>query len=89
MRSKRVVVAPDTAPCTVAALAARLPASRWYRRQVSEGTKGPRGYECARHHVTLCTDGLPERTVWLVIKRTVGTESTYSYYIRNAPASTP
>jgi hypothetical protein len=84
VRSKRVVVAPDTAPCPVAALAARLPASRWYRRQVSEGTKGPIIYEFARQRVTLCKDGLPERTVWLVIKRTMGAEPTYSYYISNA-----
>jgi SRSO17 transposase len=40
-RAKRVVVAPDSAPSTVAAVAASLPASRWYRRKVSEGTKGP------------------------------------------------
>src|SRR5262245_58605958 len=73
-RSKRVVMAPDTASCTVAALAARLSASRWYRRRVSEGTKGPVSYEFARQRVTLCKDGLPERTVWLVIKRTVGAE---------------
>jgi len=32
---------------------------------------------------------LPERTVWLVIKRTLGAEPVYSYYISNAPASTP
>ena len=32
VRSKRVVVAPDNAPCSVAAVAASLPASRWYRR---------------------------------------------------------
>ena len=89
MRSKRVVVAPDTAPCPVAAVAARLPASRWYRRQVSEGTTGPMVYAFARHRVTLCKDGLPERPVWLVLKRPVGTESTSSSYIRNAPASTP
>jgi SRSO17 transposase len=88
-RSKRVVVAPDNAPCTVAALAARLPASHWYRRQVSEGTKGPISYEFARQRVTLCKDGLPERTVWLVIKRTVGAEPAYAYYSSNAPASTP
>jgi SRSO17 transposase len=86
--SKRVV-APDTAPCTVAALTARLPAFRWYRRQVSEGTKGPIVYEFVRQRVTLCKDDLPERTVWLVIKRTVGAEPAYAYYISNAPVSTP
>jgi hypothetical protein len=39
--------------------------------------------------VTLCKDGLPERTVWLVIKRTLGAEPSYAYAISNAPASTP
>ena len=89
MRAKRVVVASDHAPCPVAALAASLPASRWDRRQVAEGTKGPIVYAFARQRVTLCKEGLPERTVWLVIKRTVGAEPAYAYYIRNAPASTP
>ena len=84
-----MVVAPDHPPCPVAAVAARLPASSWYRRKVSEGTKGPIEYEFARKRVTLCKEGLPERTVWLVIKRTLGTNSSYSYYISNAPVSTP
>jgi SRSO17 transposase len=88
-RAKRVVV--DTVPdaCTVAAVAAHLPASRWYRRTVSEGTKGPIEYAFARQRVTLCKEGLPERSVWLVIKRTVGAHPAYSYAISNAPASTP
>ena len=87
--SKRVVVAPAQDACTVATLATQVPASRWYQRTVSEGTKGPLAYALARQRVTLCKDGLPERTVWLVIKRTLGVEPTYSYYISNAPASTP
>jgi hypothetical protein len=41
VRAQRVVVAPDSAPSLVATVAARLPASSWYRRQVSAGTKGP------------------------------------------------
>jgi hypothetical protein len=84
-----VVVDPDRAPSTVAAVAAKLPASSWYRRRVSEGTKGPIEYEFARQRVTLCKDGLPDRTVWLVIKRTLGTEPAYAYTSSNAPASTP
>jgi SRSO17 transposase len=88
VRSKRGV-APATAPCPVAAVAARLPASRWYRRQGSVGTKGPSVDEFARQRVTLCKDGLPERTVRLVIKRTLGAEQIDSYYTRKAPASTP
>ena len=87
-RSKRVVVAPHSAPRSVAAVAASLPMSSWYQRTVSEGTKGPMAYAFARQRVTLCKDGLPERPVWLVIKRTLGGEPAYAYYISNAPAST-
>jgi SRSO17 transposase len=89
VRSKRVLVAPHNAPSSVAAVAASLPMSSWYQRTVSEGTKGPIAYAFARQRITLCKDGLPERSLWLVIKRTLGGEPTYSYYISNAPASTP
>jgi SRSO17 transposase len=40
-RSKRVVVDAVPAPCSVATVAANLPASSWYWRKVSEGTKEP------------------------------------------------
>jgi len=46
-------------------------------------------YAFARQRVPLCKDGLPERTVWLVIKRTFGANPTYAYYTSNAPVSTP
>jgi SRSO17 transposase len=88
-RAKRVVGAPNSVPSTVAAVATSLPPSSWYRRQVSEGTKGPIVYAFARQRVTLCQDGLPDRTVWLLIKRTLGAEPSYAYAISNAPASTP
>ena len=52
-RSKRVVVAAASAACSVATVAANLPASRWYHRKVSEGTKGPSEYAFARQRVTL------------------------------------
>jgi DDE superfamily endonuclease len=63
VRVKRVAVASTNTPSSVAALAACLPAASWYRRPVSEGTKGPLVYEFARQRITLCKDGLPERTV--------------------------
>ena len=89
VRVKRAAVASTNTPSSVAALAACLPAASWYRRTVSEGTKGPLVYEFARQRITLCKDGLPERTVWLVLKRSMGREPTYTYYISNAPVSTP
>jgi hypothetical protein len=61
MRAKWVVVAPVQAACAVGTLAASLPASSWYRRQVSEGTKGPIVYEFARQCVTLCK-GFPDES---------------------------
>jgi SRSO17 transposase len=88
-REKRVVVDAEPAACPVATVAASLPASSWYRRKVSEGTKGPIEYAFARQRVTRCKEGLPTRTVWLVIKRTLGPTPVYSSYIRNAPVSTP
>ena len=89
IRSKRVVIGSHNAPCSVAAVAASLPASSWYRRTVSEGTKGPIAYTFARQRVTLCKEGLPDRTVWLVIKRTAGADPVSSYSMSNAPVSTP
>ena len=89
VRSKRVVGASTTAPSSVAAVVASLPTASWYQRTVSEGTKGPITYAFARQRVTLCKEGLPDRTVWLVSKRTLGGEPTYAYYISNAPVSTP
>jgi SRSO17 transposase len=56
---------------------------------VSEGSKGPIVYEFARRRVTLCRDGLPDRTVWLVVKRSLSPTPKYWFYISNAPVSAP
>ncbi len=88
-RTKRGVATPDTPPQSVAKLAQQIGPRLWYRRTVSEGTKGPIEYEFTRKRVTLCHEDQPAHTVWLVIKRTLGAEPTYWYSISNAPASTP
>lgn len=59
----------------------------WYRRTVSEGTKGPIEYEFTKRQVVLSEGGLPEKTVWLIIKRSLGEKPEYSYFISNAPVS--
>src|SRR6266700_1724370 len=89
VRAKRVLPPETQTPLTVAALAQSLASSCWYRRMVSEGTKGPIAYAVARTRVTLCKDGRPNRTGWLVRKRTLGSSPTYAYDISNAPESTP
>jgi SRSO17 transposase len=78
-RTKRVVAATAKEPITVETLAKSLHNCFWYRRKVSEGTKGPIEYEFTKRQVTLCGDGLPARTVWLVMKRTVGEHPSYWY----------
>src|SRR5712691_5560778 len=88
-RTKRMVATPETPPQSVATLAQQIGPRSWYRRTVSEGTKGPIEYEFARKRVTLCKEDQPAYAVWLVIKRTLGAEPMYWYYISNAPVSTP
>jgi SRSO17 transposase len=87
-RAKRVVRHPEKAPLAVEVLAKSIHDCCWYRRQVSEGTKGPIEYEFTKRQVILSKDNLPYKTVWLVMKRTIGEKPTYSYYISNAPVST-
>jgi SRSO17 transposase len=83
-----VVAAREKEPIAVETLAKSLHDCLWYRRKVSEGTKGPVEYACTKRQVTLCGDGLPTGTVWLVMKRTVGAKPSYGYSISNAPVRT-
>ena len=85
----RRVAVTDTPPGTIAELARAIPATFWYRRTVSEGTKGPMTYEFARKRIMLCKDGYPTTAVWLLIKRTLGAHPCYWYYLSNAPMSVP
>jgi SRSO17 transposase len=87
-RTKRVEAATAREPIAVETLAKSLHNCFWYRRKVAEGTKGPIEYEFTKRQVTLCGDGLPARTVWLVMKRTVGEHPSCWYDISNAPLST-
>jgi SRSO17 transposase len=86
-RMKQVVAASAKEPIAVDTVAKSLHDCFWYQRNVSEGTKGLIRYEFTKRQVTLCGDGLPARTVWLVMKRTVGENPSYWYYISNAPLS--
>lgn len=87
-RSKRVLAAKEKSPISVSELAQNIHNYFWYRRTVSEGTKGPITYEFTKRRVVLSNGGLPQKTVWLIIKRTLGESPEYSFYISNAPAST-
>jgi len=88
VRTKTVLADIESKPMTVYELAKNINDYFWYRRQVSEGTKGPIVYEFTRRQVILSTSGLPEKPVWLLIRRTIGDNPEYSYFTSNASAST-
>ena len=87
-RFKTVLVDPDSKPLSVEELGKNINDYFWYRRKVSEGTKGPIVYEYTRRRIILSADGLPQKTVWLLIRRTLSDEPEYSYFISNASSST-
>jgi SRSO17 transposase len=87
-RSKTVLLDPHSKPITVGELARNINDYFWYRRKVSEGTKGPIVYEFTRRQVILSATGLPQKTVWLLIRRTLDDKPQYSFFISNASAGT-
>ena len=62
VKSKTVLADMDQDPLTVAEIAKNLNNYFWYRREVSEGAKGPIVYEFARRRISLVVPGSDERT---------------------------
>jgi SRSO17 transposase len=87
LRSEQVLKTPDQKPIPFETIAKNTNNYFWYRRKVSEGTKGPIEYEFTKKRVVLSKNGLPEKEVWLLIRRTLGNEPTYSYFVCNASVS--
>lgn len=88
VRTRKILGDNQKAPVTVEALARSINSYFWYRRVVAEGAKGPIAYEFTKRRVILAKDGLPEETVWLLIRRTLGADPVYSYFLSNAPLAT-
>ena len=82
------VLAGEAAPEAVAQLAASLPADRWTRRTIKEGSKGPLVARFAVLRVIAVREGLPGPEVWLVLRRHVLTGELKTY-LSHAPADTP
>ena len=87
IRSKTVLEKTAKKPIAFSTLAANINDFFWYRRKVSEGTKGPIEYEFTKRQIILSHNGLPQKTVWLVIRRTIGDQPVYKFYLSNAPIS--
>ena len=86
-RTKRILVETEKKPITFDKIAKGTNDYFWYRRTVSEGTKGPVTYEFMKRRIVLCKDAQPYRTVWLIVRRTLGEGAVYSYFISNANRS--
>jgi SRSO17 transposase len=88
VHTKTVVKPAEKSPMTVAQFAEQLNDFFWYRRKVSEGSQGPIVYEFTRRKIFLARQGLAWLPVFLIIRRTLGDNPEYSYFISNAPEST-
>jgi SRSO17 transposase len=86
-RIKKVVRDTDNKPVKVSELAKGLNNHFRYRRKVSEGAKGPIEYEFSKKEITIAKNGVPWKTVWLIMKRTTEQNPTYYFYISNADVS--
>jgi SRSO17 transposase len=86
-RSKTVLEKTEKKPISVSTLAKNINDYFWYRRKVSEGTKGPIEYEFTRRRIILSNNGLPQKTIWLIMRRTIEDRPVYKYYLSNAPTS--
>jgi SRSO17 transposase len=72
--------------------AAAVPAARWQRYRLLEGSKGPLVAEFVAVRVVAVRARLPGPECWLLVRRTVpdaDEEAEYKYYLSNAPADTP
>ncbi len=87
IRSKTVLEKIEKKPIIVSTLATNTNDYFWYRRKVSEGTKGPIEYEFTKRRIILSNNDLPQKTVWLIIRRTIEDEPVYKYFLSNAPTS--
>ncbi len=86
-RTKTTLLDTASKPISVNELARNINDYFWYRRQVSEGAKGPIVYEFTRRRVILSAAGLPHKSVWLLIRRTLDEKPKYSFFISNASSA--
>jgi SRSO17 transposase len=86
-RTKTVLVDTASKPISVEELAKNINPYFWYRRQVSEGTKGPIVYEFTRRRIVVSLEGLPQKSLWLLIRRNLEGDPEYAYFITNASST--
>jgi SRSO17 transposase len=85
---KARIVAGELPSQEVAAIAKSLPADRWSRHLIKEGSKGPMVAGFAALRVIAVRDRMPGPEVWLILRRNVA-DSELKCYLSNAPEGTP
>lgn len=88
-RTRPRVARNASRPREVRGLVTDLPKSKWIRRIIKEGSKGPLVAEFAFLRATTLRDGLPGPRVWVVFRRTLGLEPESKFYFSNAPTTCP
>jgi SRSO17 transposase len=76
----------------VDAWTAKLPAKRWKRYRIVEGSKGPLVADFLAFRALAVRDGLPGPQVWVLVRRKVSGASDgpeLKFYLSNAPIDTP
>jgi hypothetical protein len=76
-------------PREVRELVTDVPKSKWIRRMIKEGSKGPVVAEFAFVRATALRQALPGPRVWLVFRRTLGVKPEIKFYFSNAPPTCP
>jgi SRSO17 transposase len=74
---------------SVQAIAKALPAAAWQNLQVREGTAGPLVFAFACVRVWARRNKKPGRLLWLLVRRSLGEQPEWKYYLCHAPAQTP
>ena len=88
-RGRKPTAPARGAACTVVEVAKGLPASAWKTLQVREGAAGPLVFEFAAVRVWGIRHRKPGPPSWLLIRRSLGAEPEFKYYVSNADAETP
>lgn len=86
-RTKPRVALHAPRPQEVRQLATKLPRSTWKRYWIKEGSQGPMVAEFAFLRVTSVREQLPGPRVWLMLRRSLGTEPQLKFFFSNAPST--
>jgi SRSO17 transposase len=74
---------------SVQAVAESLPVEAWHTYQLREGACGPLVFQFAAVRVWAVRHREPGPAIWLVIRRSLGSDPEIKYYVSNAPALAP